>query len=112
SGGTVLHADSDDSEFFLFDINVAQAKQDNRNRRRKTIDGMEQRCRNGWHPSRTPSFYAQAPVLDEQGRPKPRGGTVVGPTEEGRRLVRREMELHLKGFSLERIRRKCVADGL
>src|ERR1035438_5077966 len=112
SGGTVLHADSDDSEFFLFDINVAQAKQDNRNRRRKTIDGMEQRCRNGWYPSRTPSFYAQAPVLDEQGRPKRRGWTVVGPTEEGRRLVRREMELHLKGFSLERIRRKCVADGL
>ena len=112
SGGTVLHADSDDSEFFLFDINVAQAKQDNRNRRRKTLDGMEQRCRNGWYPSRTPSFYAQVPSLDENGRPKRRGGTVVGPTEEGRRLVRREMDLHLKGFSLERIRRKCITDGL
>ena len=97
---------------FLFDINVAQAKQDNRNRRRKTLDGMEQRCRNGWYPSRTPSFYAQVPSLDENGRPKRRGGTVVGPTEEGRRLVRREMDLHLKGFSLERIRRKCITDGL
>jgi DNA invertase Pin-like site-specific DNA recombinase len=44
SGGSVLHANSDDSEFFLFDINVAQAKQDNRNRRRKTLDAMIQRC--------------------------------------------------------------------
>jgi DNA invertase Pin-like site-specific DNA recombinase len=112
SGGTVLHADSDDSEFFLFDINVAQAKQDNRNRRRKTIDGMEQRCRNGWYPSRTPSFYVQVPALDENGRPKRRGGTVAGPTEEGRRLVRREVDLHLKGFSLEAIRRKCLAESL
>jgi DNA invertase Pin-like site-specific DNA recombinase len=112
SGGTVLHADSDDSEFFLFDINVAQAKQDNRARRRKTIDGMEQRCRNGWYPSRTPSFYAQVPTLDENGRPKRRGGTVAGPTDDGRRLVRREMDLHLKGFSLERIRRKCREEGL
>jgi len=112
AGRTVLHAESGDSEFFMFDINVAQAKQDNRLRRRKTIDGMEQRCRNGWYPSRTPSFYAQQPALDEDGRPKRRGGTVVGPSEEGRRLVRREMELHLRGFSLEWIREKCVAEGL
>jgi DNA invertase Pin-like site-specific DNA recombinase len=26
SGGTVLHKESDDSDFFLFDINIAQAK--------------------------------------------------------------------------------------
>ncbi|MCL4748601.1 MAG: recombinase family protein, partial [Myxococcales bacterium] len=57
AGRTVLHSQSDDSEFFMFDINVAQAKQDNRLRRRKTIDGMEQRCRNGWYPSKPPWFY-------------------------------------------------------
>ncbi len=41
SGGNVLHANSDDSDFFILDINIAQAKQENRTRRRKTIDGME-----------------------------------------------------------------------
>jgi DNA invertase Pin-like site-specific DNA recombinase len=112
SGGTVLHKESDDSDFFILDINIAQAKQDNRGRRRKTITGMEQRCRNGWYPSRTPSFYWQAVTLDEDGRPRRRGSTVAGPTEEGRRLVRREMDLHLKGFSLERIRERCLAEGL
>ncbi len=112
SGRTVLHAQSDDSEFFMFDINVAQAKQDNRLRRRKTIDGMEQRCRNGWYPSKPPWFYWQQAVLDEDGRPKRRGSTVMGPTPEGRRLVRREMELHLRGFSLTRIRETCLEEGL
>lgn len=112
SGGTVLHQDSDDSEFFLFDINIAQAKQDNRARRRKTIDGMKQRCRNGWYPSRPPTFYFQQPAVDEHGRMKRRGSIVVGPSEEGRRLVRREMELHLKGFSLDRIRQRCLDEGL
>lgn len=112
SGGTVLHAGSDDADFFLFDITIAQAKQDNRARRRKTIDGMEQRCRNGWHPSRPPSFYRQVPVLDEEGRPKRRGSTVVGPSPEGRSLVRREAELHLQGMSLELIRKRCVEEGL
>jgi hypothetical protein len=112
SGGTVLHERSDDSEFFLFDINIAQAKQDNRARKRKTIDGMEQRCRNGWYPSKTPSFYWQQPELDEHGRPKKRGSTVAGPTPEGRRLVRREMELWLKHYSLSDIRTRCLKEGL
>jgi len=112
SGGAVLHAGSDDSDFFMLDINIAQAKQDNRLRRRKTIDGMEQRCRNGWHPSRVPWFYWQQPLLDEDGRPKRRGSTVEGPTEEGRRLVRREMDLHLHGYSLDRIRERCIEEGL
>ncbi len=112
ASGTVLHARSPDSDFFLFDISIAQAKQDNRTRRTNTIGGMEQRCRNGWHPSRVPWFYWQQPVLDEDGRPKRRGSTVEGPSEEGRRLVRREMELHLRGFSLDRIREICIAEGL
>ncbi len=112
SSGNVLHKGSDDSEFFLFDINIAHAKQDNRGRRRKTIDGMEERCRQGWYPSRPPHFYKQEPLLDENGRPKRRGSTVKGPTEEGRRLVRREMQLRLRGFSLARIREKCLEEGL
>ena len=111
-GGTVLHEDSDDSEFFLFDISIAHAKQDNRARKSKTIDGMEQRCRNGWYPSRPPTFYWQDPDLDEHGRPKKRGSTVAGPTPEGRRLVRREMDLHLKGYSLDRIRETCLGEQL
>jgi DNA invertase Pin-like site-specific DNA recombinase len=112
TGGTVLHRDSDDSDFFLLDINIAQAKQENRGRRRKTIDGMEQRCRNGWYPSRPPTFYKQVPVLDVDGRPKRRGSTVVGPTPEGRRLLRRQMELHLAGYSLDRIRESCLKECL
>ena len=112
SGGNVLHADTDDAAFFLFDICIAQAKQENRGRRRKTIDGMEQRCRNGWYPSRPPWFYEQVPMLDENGRPKKRGSTIVGPTAEGRRLVRREMDLHLAGHSLDRIRSICLAENL
>lgn len=112
SGGTVIYAGSDDSAFFGLDINMAQAKQDNRARRRKTIDGMEQRCRNGWYPSRPPSFYRQAPVLDEEGRPRRRGSTVVGPSPEGRALVRREAALHLQGVSLELVRKRCIAEGL
>jgi site-specific DNA recombinase len=109
---SVLHRDSPDSDFFMFDMNIAHAKQDNRNRRSKTIDGMVERCHQGWYPSRPPSFYEQVPTLDEHGRPKRRGSTVGGPTEEGRRLVRREMELHLSGFSLERIREACLAEQL
>ncbi len=35
-----------------------------------------------------------------------------GPSPEGRALLRREMELHLKGFSLECIRERCLAEGL
>ena len=35
-------------EFFAFDINIAQAKQDNRTRRTNTIDGMVTRCGHGW----------------------------------------------------------------
>ncbi len=112
SGGNVLHRGSDDSEFYLFDMNIAHAKQDNRMRRRKTIDGMEERCRQGWYPSRTPHFYWQEPVLDEHGRPKRRGSTVAGPTEEGRLLVRREMQLHLRGFSNALVRQKCLNEGL
>jgi DNA invertase Pin-like site-specific DNA recombinase len=112
TGAVVLHARSDDSVFFQLDINIAQAKQENRTRCTKTIDGMEQRCRNGWYPSRPPWFYRQQPVLDDEGRPKRRGSTVEGPTEEGRRLVRREMELHLCGYSLDRIREVCLTEGL
>ena len=111
SGGNVLHANSDDSDFFMLDINIAQAKQENRTRRRKTIDGMEQRCRNGWYPSKVPSFYWNEPVTDD-GRILKRGSIVRGPTEEGRRLVRREMELHLQGFSLDCIRERCLSEGL
>ncbi len=59
-----------------------------------------------------PSDYWQAVSLDENGRPKRRGSTVGGPAPEGRVLVRREMDLHLRGFSLERIRERCLADGL
>ena len=40
-----------------------------------------------------------------------RGSTVAGPPE-GRRLVRREMELHLKGYSLDRIRETCLGEQL
>ena len=111
-GGAVLHSGSDDSEFFLFDITIAQAKQDNRNRRSKTIDGMVERCQGGWYPSRPPAFYFQTPTLDRNGRPRRRGSVVEGPSEEGRRLVRREMELHLEGFSLDRIREKCLEEAL
>jgi DNA invertase Pin-like site-specific DNA recombinase len=112
SGNVVLHKDSDDSSFFMSDINVAQAKQENRTRRRKTIDGMIERCMNAWYPSRPPSFYVQQPLIDDNGRMKRRGSTIVGPTEEGRLLVRREMELHLKGYSLDRIRDICLSEGL
>ena len=110
-GGNVLHANSDDSDFFMLDINIAQAKQENRTRRTKTIDGMEQRCRNGWYPSKVPSFYWNEPVI-EDGRILKRGSIVRGPTEDGQRLVRREMELHLQRFSLDCIREKCLAEGL
>lgn len=108
----VLHSGADDSEFFTFDINIAQAKQDNRNRKRKTIDGMEQRCRNGWYPGVPPQFYWQEPVLDDHGRRKRRGSTVEGPSEEGRHLVRREMELRLAGHSLDSIRATCASEGI
>lgn len=43
------------------------------------IDGMTQRCRNGWYPSRPPTFYSQQPAVDEHARMKRRGSTVVGP---------------------------------
>ncbi len=111
---TVLHHDSPDSDFFvMFDMNIAHAKsRTTENRRSKTIDGMVERCLQGWYPSRPPSFYEQVPALDDNGRPKRRGSTVGGPSEAGRRLVRREMELHLAGFSLERIRAACLADQL
>lgn len=112
AGGTVLHAGSDDAAFFMFDINIAQAKQENRTRSTKTISGMTERCQKGQYPSRPPWFYWQQPLLDDDGRPKRRGSTIAGPTEEGRRLVRREMELHLRGFSLDLIRRKCLEEGL
>lgn len=112
TAGTVLHANSDDSEFFMLDINIAQAKQENRARRRKTIDGMEQRCRNGWYPSRTPTFYWQQPVVDEDGRLKRRGAIVAGPTEEGRALLKRQAQLRIRGASLELIRQTCVEEGL
>lgn len=73
---------------------------------------MVQRCLNGWYPSRPPSFYIQQPVIDENGRMKRRGSTIVGPTEEGRLLVRREMELHLEGCSLDKIRETTLAERL
>ncbi len=112
ASGLVLHKDSPDSDFFATDINIAQAKQENRTRTTKTIDGMEERCERGWYPSRPPQFYEHRPVLDEAGRPLKRGSTIEGPSEAGRRLVRREMELHLQGFSLDRIRERCLSEGL
>lgn len=111
-GGNVLHKFSDDGAFFMADINIAQAKQDNRARRTKTIDGMTQRCRNGWHPSRVPFGYVHQPVLDANGRPRRRGSTVAGPSPEAVRLIRREWELRLKGYSLDRIRETCLAEHL
>jgi DNA invertase Pin-like site-specific DNA recombinase len=108
----VLHRATGDAEFFMQDINTAQSKQENRIRSSKTISGMEERCRNGWYPSRVPSFYFQQPLLDDDGRMKRRGSTVEGPTEEGRRLVRREAELHLQGCSLGSIRTTCLREGL
>ena len=110
--GAVLHQDGNEGDFFSFDINIAQAKQENRNRRRKTIDGMEQRCRNGWYPSRPPTFYWQQPTVDEEGRLKKRGAIVAGPTEEGRVLLRRQAELRISGASLELVRQTCLAERL
>jgi DNA invertase Pin-like site-specific DNA recombinase len=111
-GGNVLHKYSDDGAFFMADINIAQAKQDNRARRTKTIDGMTQRCRNGWHPSRVPFGYTHQPVLDANGRPKRRGSTVAGPSPEAVRLLRREKDLRMKHYSLDRIRETCLAEQL
>ena len=111
-GGDVLHKFGDDTAFFMADINIAQAKQDNRARRTKTIDGMTQRCRNGWHPSRVPFGYMQQPVLDANGRPKRRGSTVVGPSPEAVRLLRREMALRVTGHSLDLIRETCLTEKL
>ena len=112
SGGQVLHRCSPNSDFFQFDINIAQAKQDNRERSTKTIEAMEQRCRDGWYPARPPWGYWQQPELDEHGFPKRRGSKVAGPSPEARRLVRREMELHLAGYSLDRVRVQCIKEGL
>lgn len=112
SGHNVLWEGSDDSAFFMFDINIAQAKQDNRTRRTKTIGGMEEKALSGWFPGRAPDGYFNQVALDENGRPKKRGGTIGGPTEEGRRWLRREMELRLAGCSLDMIRRKCLDEGV
>jgi DNA invertase Pin-like site-specific DNA recombinase len=112
SGGTVLHANSDDSEFFLFDINIANAKQENRGRRRKTLDGMMQRCRNGWYPSRPPTFYWQEAIKGEDGRLKRRGAVVAGPSDVGRVLLKRQAQLRINGSSLELIRQTCLNEGL
>jgi len=112
TGDKVLHRKSPAGDFFIFDIQMAQAKNENRERGQKSSDGMLQRCRNGWYPSRPPSFYWQEPARDQNGRMKKRGSTVAGPTPEGLRLVRREMELHQKGFSLGRIRNTCLSEGL
>ena len=79
----VLHPGSDDSEFFLFDINIAQAKQDNRARRRKTIDAMLQRCRNGWYPSRASGVLLAGPGPGRAGQPQAAGSTVAGPRPKG-----------------------------
>ena len=49
SNGSVLHRDGADSDFFMFDMNIAHAKQDNRNRTSKTIDGMIERSLQGWY---------------------------------------------------------------
>lgn len=112
SSNHVLYEGGDESAFFNSDFHIVQAKQENRTRRRKTIDGMKQRCRNGWYPSRPPFGYHQEPVLDAHGRPKKRGSTVVGPAPDARRLLRRERELHLAGFSLDRIRDICLAEKI
>jgi site-specific DNA recombinase len=111
-GGGPLHKDSDDGAFFMSDIHIAQAKQDNRARRSKTIDGMKQRCRNGWHPSRPPFGYAQRPLLDANGHPKRRGSTIVGPSAEAVQLLRREMALRIEGHSFDSIREACLLEKL
>ncbi len=54
----------------------------------------------------------QQPVLDANGRPKRRGSTVVGPSPEAVRLLRREMGLRLTGHSLDLIRETCLAEKL
>ena len=108
----VLWHGSPDADFFLLDIATATSKQENRIRSSKTIDGMEQRCRQGWYPSRPPTFYVQEPLVDDEGRRKRRGSTVSGPDEQGRKLLRREMELRLEGATLSVIQETCVREGL
>src|SRR5690606_11020448 len=73
--GKVYNHDTPNSEWFSRDIMASQAKQDNRERQTKTIDGMLTKAENGWYPSNRPGLgYAIRREIDPYtGRERSKG---------------------------------------
>lgn len=113
--GKVLHKDSADTDFFMRDIQAATNKQFIRALQTKVIDSMEQKAQGGWFPSNhVPLGYIVTRPRDESGRELKKLPSIVvkDPDERSVRWVRREFDLRARGLTYDKIRDKCVAEGL
>ncbi len=107
----VLFAGSTDSEWLTADINTLTSKHYARELRRRAIESMAAKAQEGWYPAHVPLGYRNVRLTTPDGDLKKRGGTVeIIP--EGKKLVRRMVELRVKGFSLLRIAEQVVQEGI
>lgn len=113
--GKVFDKNTATSEWFTRDVMAAQAKQENRERTQKTLDGMQKKAEMGWYPSnRPPLGYRTQRELDEFGRERAKGFsyTIIDPIQENVDVVKMEFELRAAGLFLDGIREQVIKAGM
>ncbi|RYZ89084.1 MAG: recombinase family protein [Proteobacteria bacterium] len=111
----VLDKSSSESDFLTRDFQGVINKQYSRILSTKVKDAQRNKAENGWYPGgRTPLGYIHVRPNDLKGREIKRAPTMLVPdtNSENVRLVQREFELKAKGFTLDKIREVCLAEGL
>ena len=109
----ILYKDSPESDFTARDYQAVGSKDFSRRLRVKVVDAMRRKAEEGWFPNNhAPLGYIHSFPLDENGRPKKRGSTIVkNPIERVVKQVLREFELCAQGYSVASIREIIIEEG-
>ncbi|MBK8201531.1 MAG: recombinase family protein [Bdellovibrionales bacterium] len=109
----ILYKDSSESDFTARDYQAVGHKDFSRRLSVKMNDVMRRKAGKGWFPNNhAPLGYIHHFPLDENGRPRKRGSTIVrNPNERVVRQVVREFELCAQGYSVAVVRKQILEEG-
>ncbi|MBK7844488.1 MAG: recombinase family protein [Bdellovibrionales bacterium] len=109
----ILHKDSPESDFTARDYQAVGSKDFSRRLRVKVVDAMRRKAEEGWFPNNhAPLGYIHSFPIDENGRAKKRGSTIVkNPNKNAVKQVQREFELCAQGYSVASIRELIIEAG-
>ncbi len=112
--GLILHRYSPDSDFMKLDFQTAVNKHFIRNLRTKVIDGMDGKAESGHFPNGKPplGYIIQELSASEREKGGYRKIVAIDPNPINKLIVLREYQLRAEGLSLEKIRKKIIAEGL